>query len=220
MNRLRNAAIGLSALVVMLGARSNADANLVQNGGFESTTFGPNAFLSLGISDPTIWTFAGGIAAVYGPGAADTTGANQGGAQTYLWGPNDGSANGLPATSPDGGNFFASDSDPSFAGAISQSISGLQPGNLYALSFDYAAAQFRNASGSQWNGASSSGWQVSLGAQTLTAPGLNIASHGFSGWQSETLTFTATAATETLSFLALGELLPAYRRWSCSMVSR
>lgn len=181
-----------------------AHANLVQNGGFELTTHGPNAFLGYGISDPTIWTFSGGVAAIYGPGAADTTGADQGGAQTYLWGPNDGSANGLPAASPAGGNYFASDSDPLFAGTLSQSITGLAAGDNYTLSFVYAAAQFRNAAGTNWFGASDSGWQVSLGAQTQDTPTLNIASQGFSGWQSETMTFTATAASETLSFLAIG----------------
>lgn len=90
------------------------------------------------------------------------------------------------------------------ANALSQSIGGLSLGQTYILSFDYAAAQFRNAAGSNWFGASDSGWQVSLGTQSQTTPTLNIASQGFSGWQSETMTFTATAVSETLSFLAVG----------------
>ena len=46
--------------------------------------------------------------------------------------------------------------------------------------------------------------QVSFGNQTQTTAILNNASHGFTGWQTTTFTFTAQTANDVLSFLALG----------------
>ena len=39
---------------------------------------------------------------------------------------------------------------------------------------------------------------------TQTSSTFSIAAHGFSGWALQTMSFKATAATETLSFLAQG----------------
>ena len=47
-------------------------------------------------------------------------------------------------------------------------------------------------------------WQVSLGAETFTTPVANYAAHGFTGWMTQTFSFTATSTSETLSFLAQG----------------
>jgi hypothetical protein len=200
-----SAVVGLSALVLGVCGVNSANALPVLNGGFESTTNGPNFFIGPGEGTaPSDWSFAGGIAAIYGPNAADTTGAVQsGGRLVYLWGPANGAANGL-GPSPSGGNYFASDSDPSLAGALSQTITGLTPGEQYILTFDFGAAQFRNADGSLWNGATNSAWRVTLGTETFDTASLAIGSHGFSGWQTQSFTYTATAATEVLSFLAFG----------------
>lgn len=211
----KSALVRLAAVALTIGSAHNAMANLVLNGGFESTTNGPNAFLP-SLTMPTDWSYAGGVAAIYSAGAADTIGANQGGAQIYLWGPgnptspppNSNSLNGLPATSPDGGNYLASDSDPPFSGAIYQTINALIPGNKYALTFWYAAAQFRSPDGTFWNGATHSLWRVSLGAAgSYDTPDLPIAEHGFSVWMNETHTFTvplASTGAEVLRFLAVG----------------
>jgi hypothetical protein len=45
---------------------------------------------------------------------------------------------------------------------------------------------------------------VSLGAQTQFTEVKNNANHGFTGWEQKTMTFTATAASQVLSFLAIG----------------
>ncbi|HEY5290362.1 MAG TPA: PEP-CTERM sorting domain-containing protein, partial [Caulobacteraceae bacterium] len=42
------------------------------------------------------------------------------------------------------------------------------------------------------------------GAQTLTTPSYDLPSHGFSGWMTDNMTFTATGSSEVLSFMAYG----------------
>ncbi len=45
---------------------------------------------------------------------------------------------------------------------------------------------------------------VSLGGQSFTTSSIAVASGGFSGWMTQTFTFTATGASEALTFLAQG----------------
>jgi hypothetical protein len=107
-------------------------------------------------------------------------------------------ANGLTASSPDGGNFIAQDS--AFQDkAITQTISNLIVGQAYQVGFWWGAAQQ-----STFTGATYDQWQVSLGAETHSTAQINLANHGFSGWTQTVLTFTATSASEVLSFLAVG----------------
>ena len=114
------------------------------------------------------------------------------------WGPGDGSPNGLPPASPVGGNFVASDG--AFQqGAISQTLSGLTPGAHYTVSFWWAAAEQNDRTG-----ASQSQWLVSFGSQTQSTTFASIASQGFSGWMSQSFTFTADSTSDVLSFLANG----------------
>ena len=84
-------------------------------------------------------------------------------------------------------------------GAISQTINGLTAGNSYTVSFWWAGAQQ-----SGFTGATTEQWQVSLGSQTQSTAIVHNASHGFTGWQSQSFTYTATSGSELLSFLAVG----------------
>ena len=95
-------------------------------------------------------------------------------------------------------------SDPRYSATISQTISGLEVGKTYDLSFYVAEAQFRNFDGSKWNEATHGQFQVSFGSDTQTTPLLSIAEHGFSGWQKVDMFFTATSQSQILSFLATG----------------
>jgi len=115
-----------------------------------------------------------------------------------LWSPATGSANGFTNASPTGGNFIGADGDYQTA-PITQTISGLTVGATYTLSFAWAGAQQ-----SGFSGAVSDGWSVALGSQTAPTISTNIASQGFSGWMTQTDTFTATTSSEVLSFLAVG----------------
>jgi hypothetical protein len=188
-----------------LGALSApAFANLVLNGGFESNA--GNGEISFNTS-ASPWIVPGATASKYtflwnaGAGVsgttADTTGALGSLGTVRLWGPGDGSANGL-TLSPNGGAFIGADGafqdEP-----IQQTITGLVAGARYAVTFDWAAAQQDT-----FSGPTSSGWDVSLGAATQSTGNLAIGNHGFSGWQQSTFDFIATGSSETLSFLSTG----------------
>jgi len=171
--------------------------SLVTNGSFEETTNG-NGQLGYN-TNATGWTTTG-YNFLFAPGTADTTGATGRDGSLSLWGPGKGSANGLPASSPDGGNFVAADGDYE-TGAISQTIGGLTAGDQYQVGFYWAASQQ-----SGFNGATQQYWAVSLGGQTIDTPTYDLSSHGFSGWMYQTDTFTATSSSEVLSFLAVGNI--------------
>jgi len=195
-------ALGLAGFGLIVGSSNAQAANLVTNGSFESTTNGAGQLADN--TNVTGWTVPApnnSYSFLFTPGSADTTGVNGQYGNLKLWGPNDGSTNGLPATSPDGGNYIVVDSAFQNNGAtsISQTLNSLTPGQAYGVSFYDAAAQQ-----SGFNGATFDQWQVSLGSQTLSSTRFNIPSHGFSGWTPESLTFTATNSSEVLNFLATG----------------
>jgi hypothetical protein len=200
------AMVGIPAIALALGASGGAQAaNLVLNGSFELTNsaFGAGdkaAFAGLS----TNWSGGGGGGALTfldAPGTADN------GNYLSVYGP-------FPNHSPDGGNFVEADGDPNFSSAIFQTITGLKVGQTYAVSFFQAAGQQTT-----FTGATHEQWAVGLGttlassessaqlSHQMTLPGPN----GPGGpaadvypWESQTLTFTATATSEVLSFLAVG----------------
>ncbi len=198
-NLCQGAAIALSAAAVLTVAPL-AQAELVTNGGFETTTFG-NGQLGFN-TDATGWTVpppagTGSYIFVYSPGTADTTGALGSSGNVSLWGPGNGSANGL-GVSPDGGNFIASDGDFE-NGPLMQTLNGLIAGDTYAVTFYWAAAQQEG-----FDGITSSGWIVGLGGAPTQSVDAGILNHGFSGWNQATLDFTADGTSDVLSFLAQG----------------
>ena len=189
----------LIAAAAFIAASTAAQAtNLVVNGSFETLTNGPG---QLGYNtDAAGWTVSSGYQFVYASGTADTTGDTGQYGFIGLWGPNNGGApsNALPASSPDGGNFLAADGAYEVQ-PLTQTINGLVAGDKYNVSF-------------YWGGAQQSGYysdtteefDVSLGGETHhTATVSNIA-QGFTGWQHQTFTYTATGTSEVLSFLAHG----------------
>lgn len=210
--------------ILACAAVRNADANLVQNGDFSSVSysgtmgglttlygeFGTGGSLTVSNWSTTGYNF------VYAPGTADAgtqaNGANfrqpkeapgeynasNGYGNTYLWGPKNGSSNGMPTTSPAGGNFIAADGAFETA-AITQTITGLTVGQTYVLTFYWAGAQQQG-----YTGTTTDNWTVKLGTESHTTSTVTVASEGFSGWQQQTFYYTATSSSETLSFLAAG----------------
>jgi hypothetical protein len=194
-----------TAASLIFGGAASA-ANLVQNGGFESN--GGNGQVGDGTTlanwstsaPPASYVFvynadggasSGSSADVLGDPAPGEYGA------VHVWGPDDGSANGL-TESPGGGAFITS--NPAFQNsAITQTISGLTAGASYELKFDWAGGEQQG-----FDGTTSEGWQVSLGSQTFNTGNMGIGDKGFTGWQNGDFTFTATGPSETLSFLATG----------------
>jgi hypothetical protein len=140
---------------------------------------------------------------VYRPGTADTHLPKFANPANYddgeLWGPHNHVNNGLPASSPAGGNFVSLTGGQN-ATAFTQTISALQTGHTYVLTFDYAFAQ---GYGAQVAG-SKDFLSVSLGSQTQSTPTFVLPAKGFSGWGTETFTFKNFTGPDTLSFLAHG----------------
>jgi hypothetical protein len=191
---MRHAAM-LAAVTGALTLAPFAKANLVTNGSFESTTSGPG---QMGFNtNATGWT-TNGYNFIFASGGADTTGSQGQFGNLKLWGPGDGSNNGLPASSPDGGNYVGADGAFE-VGAISQTINGLTVGQSYTVSFYWGAAQQFG-----FSGPTTEQWQVSLGGQTKTTPVINASNHGFTGWLQQSFTFTADNTSDVLSFLAIG----------------
>jgi len=210
------AMIVFTALALSISARCASAANLVVNGNFQFWTGGLSGAPSQlgdsgtgGYTKLTAWTVGSGssglLAFLFTPGAADTTGDHdvRFNDTFQLWGPGAGGggvANGLPATSPDGGNYIALDAAPTYRGSgISQTLTGLTAGQKYTVTFYWAAAQQHG-----FDGATTEGVQVTFGSQTQSTTTINLPSHGFSGWMTAALQFTADGATDTLNFLATG----------------
>jgi hypothetical protein len=192
--RIKSVLLSLSA-VAALGANLAAANPLIANGGFESTTNGSNRQLS---SSPTNaanrstltgWTSSNGNDGGYNfvlDTAIITTGASTIGLKNY-------------ASALDHGNVFASDA-LYYPGTLSQFVGGLQAGHDYVLSFDYALGQQAGFDGRNVDNY----WQVGFGAATGASDKLTIDNGGFSGWKTATMSFTATSASQVLSFLAMG----------------
>ena len=203
------AAVLYSVALLAFVMPAKATTNFVSNGSFESTSSGGNGGevngegqigYNINVAD---WTVGGTSSTSYfflfNLPAADTTPGTTGvDGSLALWGPNDGSSNGLTA-SPDGGNFVGSDPDYQNQ-AISQTITGLTATQQYDVTFYWAAAQQEGFTGAT----TGLGWQVSLGSQTLSTTTTSNTSEGFNGWFQSTLVFTATSGSELLSFLSVG----------------
>jgi hypothetical protein len=198
--RHRIAACTALAMVATITSARAAPITIV-NGSFEQTLV--SGSYEFGTAFPTQevtgWT-TGGYNFVFQSGTADTSGATSqyGIHDMKLWGPGDGSNNGLPVSSPDGGNYLGLDGAFSVQ-AVSQMIYGLTPGQAATVTFYYAGAQQHG-----YTGLNTEQFEVSLGTQHLYTPVLNNTSEGFTGWQSETMTFIPTVSTELLSFFAIG----------------
>ncbi len=197
----KTAAVTVGAAAVFAVAPAPAHATpVINNGSFETTTATASTEFGTRYGGQVVanWT-TGGYNFLFKPGTADTTGAvNEYSGPLKLWGPGDGSANGLPATSPDGGNFIGADG--AYAQApIQQTITGLDVNSVARVTFYWAGAQQYN-----FDAATTEAWQVTLGNETHSTQVVNNVTHGFTGWQKTTLSFVVTSATEVLSFLALG----------------
>jgi hypothetical protein len=193
------------ACLAAYGTVCAAPVDLIVNGGFEQTTLTNSGQITQ--TNVTGWsnTASGNLGHfnfVYFPNTADQQGALVADPNPWyfkLWGPGTGSNNGLPASSPTGGNFLAGDGDSQFRAPISQLVTGLTIGSTYDLHFYYAGAQQQGK-----YGATTESWQVGFGNDVQSTPILNDVSMGFTGWRQIDMLFTATSTQQLLSFLAIG----------------
>ena len=201
----------LGATAVVGACAMPAYANLVTNGGFETNAgngqigddTSATGWFVAPFNGTNSYVFLFNSCAVTGCSGSSGTSADNGGATgeygtVSMWGPGNGSANGL-TLSPDGGAFVGADG-PFQDGPISQTLTGLKTNQEYSVTFNWAAAQQNG-----FDGPTSSGWQVTLSGDPSQSTGnASILSHGFSGWKTTTFDFLAQGPTETLSFLATG----------------
>jgi hypothetical protein len=175
--------LGAAAALVVAASPAGA-VNLVTNGSFETTTRTDKGGFSDNVPG---WSGGQGLTFIDFPGTADDP-------SKYLtvYGP-------FPVTSPDGGNFVEADADPTYAVAISQTISGLTIGEQYVVNFFQAAGQQAG-----FQGPTTERWQVSFGNQSQLSSQFSLPEGGVGPWQAQSMTFTATAVSQALSFLALG----------------
>jgi hypothetical protein len=194
------AAIACGLVVIGAAAISPAsraaNPNLVVNGNFSTVPTGTTQSYQVTPTNLPDWTAASnsGIdCLVYGP-------VNNMCGSSYL-GPGNVEATfaTFPGASPNGGNIFAGDSALTYQQSISQLISGLVSGQKYTLTFYQAGAQQAG-----FSGATTDQWQVTFGSSVQTSTVMDVPSGGDVAWNSQTMTFTATAASETLTFLAQG----------------
>jgi len=186
--------------LAVIGTSANATPATIINGSFSQTLTATSAQFGTAYTAQKVtgWNTTG-YNFVFLPGTADTTGALNKFPNTVVkfWGPGDGSNNGL-GVSPDGGNFLGLDGAYSVA-AVTQTVSNLVIGRKITVNFYYAAAQQYG-----YTGGTTEKLTVSLGGESHTTPTLTTVSKGFSGWHQDSITFTPTATSETLSFLAVG----------------
>jgi hypothetical protein len=200
-----------AALSFAMGSAAYAGpTNLVQNGGFETEntnsqycTVQPCA-QQMTTTDIANWSTTG-YNFIYN--AATLSGGNPNSFRTDgnsvpLWNATAPSSyTGLYSTifsNPTGGNIAGADGAYQ-VGAISQTLTGMEKGGDYAVSFWFAGAQQAG-----YSGITTEAFSVSLGNQSFETPVLTNASHGFTGWYQETFVFEATSSSEVLSFLAIG----------------
>ena len=195
----------LTLLAVSALSANVANASLIKNGNFEETTNGGNKQLAAGTSttDPKRTTLTNWLSGTKDDGRynfvldgaiANTNASAIGLRDKYR----DGTSNGYSA-SPTGGNFFASDW-MYHPGPLKQLVEGLTVDSRYTLTFDFALAQQFIERGPNSNNF----WQVSFGGDKQNSEMLSIVDSGFSGWKTATMTFTATSASEWLSFFVQG----------------
>jgi hypothetical protein len=208
---LFRSAIGISAISLLALATSAQAFGLVFNGDFETLTdtngqpttvggqLGFNTLATGWTNANTTNNYTGpAYNFIYGSGTADKTGVIGQYGTVQLWGPNNGSNNGLPASSPTGGNFLAADG--AFGqGAISQTINGLTIGKSYTVGFWWGGAQQ-----SGFTGGTTDQWRVSLGTQSQFTEVLSNPSQGFTGWRYQNFNFIAQNTSDALSFFAFG----------------
>jgi hypothetical protein len=203
--RLRKGSIAFCAAFALLAVITPARANLVVNGSFESTSLTNSGQITT--TDLTGWTTSTGTPAtstvplgfIYFPGTQGNALDDQFGAGNFTMSQGVKKGAQIPNTSPDGGNWIVVDSAPAYQGSISQSITGLKVGSQYALSFYQAAGQQVG-----FTGPTTEQWKVTFGTQSSLSALQTDPTLAFQPWTKQTMTFTASAVTQLLTFLSQG----------------
>ena len=201
---MRYFAIAFSlSILASASAAIAGPTELVTNGGFEASSytvnheFGTISSYSAPQSSQGVtgWTGNGGYN-LYFIGGTQTT---QGAVSRY-GGTNERFYTSMNQLSPNGGNFVALDGDTTIQGGISQNVQNFIVGQQYVLSFYWAGAQLRSA-----QGPTTDSLKVQVGDDLSVATDIvSNTSMGFVPWMFQKYRFTATSASEVLTFLSAG----------------
>ena len=192
---MKSIAIAVAAATLSLASFANA-GNLVVNGDFTQLSNGLGQFDSN--TTVTGWSGNGGYNFVFNTADQAVNGVYGG---LALWDQADGGSNTWDGKTATGaGNFAAMDGDFGTA-AITQVVNGLhRRASLHAL------VQLRLRPTGRLQRPDDPKPRRQHRLDHLELGNNNVGDHGFTGWQHEALGFTATSASETLSFLAHGNL--------------
>jgi hypothetical protein len=169
--------IAVTALMAMSG-QANATLLSFANGGFEGYTGNHNTHNS---AVPPGWTTTGGT--------PDTFNGDTNFAQ-YTWAP-----------SSTGGDFLHGIGlQPSWTESAQQlALDGLVIGETYEISFEQSISR------SQWS-QTGGYWRIMFGDETYDSEMMEIPDYGvFEGWTWQTMLFTATATTQSLTVSAMSD---------------
>lgn len=219
MRRMMVAAIAAATLLAG-GAQA---ANFVQNGDFESYTLTPAqqaqvaGYVGFQVTYPggsyanavDHWTASNANPQAYNLYFYNGQTATSGDAFSQYGGEQQRPNSNYVPLGPTSGGFMILDGDPSFNGALEQTINGLTVGNTYTLGFWYADGELSNRKGYQTEQLTGS-----FGGDAFATPVFNN-SHpfnnnplsldgDFSGWHHASFSFTAHSGSQVLSFLASG----------------
>jgi len=198
--KIKIAAAAIAFAAFALGQARADTINLVTNGNFETTTYSHNNQFGTGYGGQGVtgWTGGNGYQLYFFAGTGSTNSADS----QYDSGYNTGSEKfyTMPP-SISGGNYIGLDGDQTngIQGSISQTIGGLTAGTQYLVSFNWATGQLQSRSGATTNNI-----KVTFGNQSFTTQTINTPSQGSTAWLTQSFLFTATSASQVLTFLAQG----------------
>lgn len=188
------------------GATIDPSHQFIVNGGFEQTTNGLGQLRRntnvVGWTSQKYDSSTYSYSFVLNASTVSTTGSPGEYGQEMLWGPGNGSNNGLQnSMGGTGGNFIGADG-AYHLGKLTQAVTGLIVGQTYTLTFDFAGAQEYNYG----NGPSTDSWYFGFENMNIDQQSavLNNSYKGFTGWNTQTFSFVATQTSDTLYFLAQG----------------
>ena len=204
--------IGTTIVAIVAGASgAMAQSNLVTNGSFTSlgSLNSTNSQIAAG-SPSTLPGWSSTVVGTSGGIACVMIGVSNPANATPMCGTGYGTVSNAPYTygtltifpgaPPGGGNVLAADSSSMYEQSISQTIGNLVVGATYTLTFQQAGAQQAG-----WTGNTTDQWDVTFGASTQDSTLMSLTTaNDVANWASQTMIFTATATSQTLTFLASG----------------
>lgn len=170
--------LATTSLMLLTAGHANASVLSFANGDFEGYTGDTNSFNS---QVPPGWTTTGGTPDTF---SADTT------MSGFTW-----------TSSSTGGDFLHGiGNQPTWTeSAVQEALTGLTVGKVYEISFE------QSISNSNWS-ETGGYWRITFGDETHSSDHMELPAMGVaSGWDWQTMNFTAAAETQSLYVSAMSD---------------